>query len=154
MRNTQRISRFGQLHRAVCGLVAVAVLMAGLPVHADSSSTAITYGTWQLIVKADTATINAGRNDFEEYVLIEHDGISAHEMCRLGFGPIHPTTSAGPAGSINFTVILNSRHHGSTRWVGNLTSTRMTGTLAWTKDGKVYNYTFTGVPFTPVECES
>jgi hypothetical protein len=35
-----------------------------------------------------------------------------------------------------------------------MTTTTMTGTLKWTKDGKVYNYTFTGVPYTPVEAES
>jgi hypothetical protein len=51
-------------------------------------------------------------------------------------------------------VNLTSRHHGSTKWVGNMTLTRMTGTLAWTRDGKVYNYVFTGVPYTPVEAES
>jgi hypothetical protein len=30
----------------------------------------------------------------------------------------------------------------------------MTGTLAWTHDGKTYNYSFTGTPFTPPEAES
>ena len=94
-------------------------------------------------MKADAAAIAAGHNDFTEYVLIEEDGITAHEMCRLGFGTIVPTVTAGPNGSFNFTVTLTSRNQGTTKWTGNMTTTTVTGTLVWTKDGKTYNYTFT-----------
>jgi hypothetical protein len=131
-------------------LLAAALFAVGLPAKAQT----ITYGTWKLTVKADAAAIAAGRNDFTEYVLIEEDGITAHEMCRLGFGTIVPTVTAGPNGSFNFTVTLTSRNQGTTKWTGNMTTTTMTGTLVWTKDGKIYNYTFTAVPFTPVEAES
>ena len=56
--------------------------------------------------------------------------------------------------SEQFTVTLNSRYNGSCTWTGNMTTTTLTGTVQWSRDGKTYNYTFTGVPFTPVEAES
>jgi hypothetical protein len=135
-------------------LAAVAILAGGLPARGETLVPTITYGTWQLIVKADNAAKLAGRNDFEEYVLIEHDGITAHEMSRLGFGTIVPTTGLDLLGLITFTVNISSRHHGTCKWEGTMGVSTMSGTLVWTKDGKTYNYTFTGKPYTPVEAES
>ena len=153
MDSNQKSSRRATLVRAGLWLfAAVIVLVAGAP--AQAQTTTITYGTWKLEVKGDAAAVAAGRNNFDEYVLIEYDGITAHEMSRLGFGPIIPTTSAGAGGAINFTVNLKSRNNGETTWVGTMTTTTMTGTLAWTKGGVTYHYTFTGSPYTPVESES
>jgi hypothetical protein len=144
-------------------LLAAAILAAGTPAldnaafadYATSTpTTAITFGTWKLVVKADTATAAAGLHDFNEYVTIDYDGITAQEMSRMGFGPILPVTSSGPSGSMNFTVELSSEGQGKTVWTGNMTSTTMTGTLSWAKNGKTYTYTFKGAPFTPVEAES
>jgi hypothetical protein len=117
---------------------------------ARAAGPTITTRNWKLDVKPDAAAVIAGRSPFEEYVLIEDDQVTAFEMARLGFGPILPTLSAGSvAGSINFTVNLTSRNHGSCVWSGTMTATTMNGTLKWTKDGTTYNYTFTGVPYTP-----
>jgi hypothetical protein len=149
-----RITRRGMLKRMLCCLAAVAVLTGGIPVRADLTVPVITYGTWQLIVKADDAAKAAGRHDFEEYVLIEYDGITAHEMSRLGFGTIEPATGLDALGLITFTVNISSRHHGNCKWSGTMAATSMWGTLVWTKDGKTYNYTFKGAPYTPVEAES
>jgi hypothetical protein len=132
------------------GVFAAMVLMSAAPAEAQT----ITYGTWKLSVKPDAAAKAAGRDAFDEYVLIEYDGITAHEMSRLGFGTIVPTTSTDATGAINFTVNITSRNHGSAKWTGKMTTTTMTGTVEWTKDGKIYKYTFTGVPYTPVEAES
>lgn len=136
--------------KVALGVFAAMVLASAAPAKAQT----ITYGTWKLDVKPDAAAKAAGRDAFEEYVLLEYDGITAHEMSRLGFGTIVPTTSAGPNGSINFTVNITSRNHGSAKWTGNMTTSTVSGTVEWTKDGKLYKYTFTGVPYTPVEAES
>lgn len=154
--STKSLSRRSALTKTGCWLAAVAVLTGGLAPRAAQAEmiTTITYGTWKLDVKPDAAAKAAGRNFFEEYVLIESDGITAHEMCRLGFGTIQPIVTAGAGGAINFTVDISSRNHGSAKWTGTMTATTMTGTLQWTKDGKIYNYTFTGAPYTPVESES
>jgi hypothetical protein len=101
------------------------------------------------MVKPDAAGVTAGRNAFEEYVLIEDDAITAMEMSRLGFGPILPTLGTDASGAITFTVNLTSKNHGTCTWSGKMTSTTMTGTLVWNRDGKTYNYTFTGTPYTP-----
>jgi hypothetical protein len=150
--------------RAGSCLLAAAVLAAGVSAPDNAAfantaavattPTAVTYGTWKLSVKADAATVAAGLHDFNEYVTIDYDGITAQEMSRMGFGPILPVTSSGAGGSMNFTVELSSESQGKTVWTGNMTSTTMTGNLNWTKNGKVYTYTFTGAPFTPVEAES
>jgi hypothetical protein len=155
MKGTPGTTMRGILKRAICLLAAAAVLTATTPAHGDLSIVpTITYGTWQLMVKPDTAAANAGRHAFEEYVLIEYDGITAHEMSRLGFGTIVPTTGLDALGLITFTVNISSRHHGSCTWKGTMGVASMSGTLVWTKDGKTYNYTFTGKPYTPVEAES
>src|SRR3954447_13764194 len=90
---TTRVPSFVRRHfpHPALWLLAAALLAVGLPAKAQT----ITYGTWKLTVKADAAAIAAGRNDFTEYVLIEEDGVTAHEMCRLGFGTIVPTVTAG-----------------------------------------------------------
>jgi len=152
---TATATRRTLISRVARTALAALVLAAALPVSsARATTTGIPYGTWKLAVSADAAAKAAGRDDFTEYVLIEADGITAHEMSRMGFGTIDPTVTAGPSGSMNFTVNISSRYNGSCTWTGNMTTTTMTGTLKWVRDGKTYNYTFTGVPFTPVEAES
>lgn len=148
---TDSTSRRGRMCPAALWAVAAALVLASA---SSANAQTITYGTWKLTVTPDAAAKAQGRDLFTEYVLIEEDGVTAHEMCRLGFGTIVPVTSAGPNGSTNFTVNLNSRYHGTVKWTGNMTATTMTGTLQWTKDGKTYNYTFSGTPFTPPEAES
>jgi hypothetical protein len=143
-------TRRGRLWPAALWALAALVLASAT----SASAQTVTYGTWKLTVTPDSAARAQGRDVFTEYVLIEEDGVTAHEMSRLGFGTIIPSTSTGPGGSINFVVNLNSRHHGTCRWTGNLTTSTMTGTLQWTRDGKTYNYTFTGSPYTPPEAES
>jgi hypothetical protein len=106
-------------------------------------------GTWRLQVKPDAAAVTGGRDAFEEYVLIEDEAITAHEMSRLGFGPILPTLGVDATGAITFTVNLTSKNHGTCTWSGKMTTATMTGTLVWNKNGKTYNYTFTGTPYTP-----
>ena len=134
----------------VAGLAVVVATLLGNTGTARATGPAITTRNWKLDVKPDAAAVLAGRSPFEEFVLIEDDQVTAFEMARLGFGPILPTLSAGTvSGSINFTVNLTSRNHGSCLWSGTLTATTMSGTLKWTKDGNTYNYTFTGVPYTP-----
>lgn len=145
----------GTTRRAVAAKAGLWLLtVAVLATAPGAAAQSITYGTWKLEVVPDAAAKAAARDPFTEYVLIEEDGITAHEMCRLGFGTIVPTTGVDSAGLITFTVNLTSRHNGSCKWTGKMSTTTMTGTLQWTIDGKTYNYTFTGKPFTPVEAES
>jgi hypothetical protein len=153
---TGRIERIGRLElgrgMSVVGvaMIAAAVLNTAQSARAQFSAVpVITTRNWKMDVKPDAAAAVAGRNAFEEFVLIEDDQITAFEMSRLGFGPILPTLSAGTNGAINFTVTLTSRNHGSCTWTGSMTATTLNGTLKWTRDGVTYNYTFTGVPYTP-----
>jgi hypothetical protein len=153
---TGRIDRIGRLGTgggvSVVGVAVVAAVLLGAAQSARAQFTAvpvITTRNWKMDVKPDAAAVVAGRNAFEEFVLIEDDQITAFEMSRLGFGPILPSLSAGTSGAINFTVTLTSRNHGTCVWAGSMTATTLNGTLKWTRDGVTYNYTFTGVPYTP-----
>jgi hypothetical protein len=115
-------------------------------------------GSWRLVVTPDDAAVSAGRDPFEEFVLIESTSdITAQEMCRLGFYPAKGKAGTNVAGQTTFTVTLKSTWQGSVTWSGTFeSSTVVSGTLAWVRpDGVTYNYTFTGTTFTPpVDVES
>ena len=125
----------------------IAVLL-GLAQGASAETTETTTAYWKLAVKPDAAAATAGRDPFTEYVMIDDD-VTAQEMSRLGFGPINPILGTDATGATTFTVTLTSTNHGTVKWTGKMTATTMSGTLVWTREGKVYNYTFTGVPHTP-----
>ena len=134
------------------GAMVVAVLViigAARTASAETAVPVITTRHWKLDVKPDAAALVAGRDAYEEYVFIEDDQITAFELARLGFGPILPSLGMDATGAITFTVNLTSRTQGSVSISGKMTATTMSGTVKWTKDGKVYNYTFNGVPYTP-----
>jgi hypothetical protein len=122
----------------------------------EAAVTAIPTGCWQLIVTPDDAAIAEGRNPFEEYVMIETGNITAQEMSRLGFSPSTGTASKNALGQTTFNVTLKSGTQGTATWTGTfLSSTMVTGTLVWVKDGQTYNYTYTGTIYTPpVDVES
>ena len=108
-------------------------------------------GTWQMAIKADTATKNLGRDDFYEYVTIDGMGYTGSEMARLGFPPNTPTLGINALGETTFTVTSTSGAHGTIVSSGrfNLLYTAFSGTLTWTKDGQTYKYTYTGARYTP-----
>ena len=108
-------------------------------------------GCWRLVVTPDEAAVNAGRYQFEEFVMIESTtDITAQEMSRLGFSPAKGSGAKNVAGQTTFTVVLKSNCHGTATWSGAFVSSSLVeGTLSWVKDGMTYNYTFTGTLFTP-----
>ena len=44
--------------------------------------------------------------------------------------------------------------HGTATWAGTFGTNTVSGTLVWAKDGKTYNYTFSGAPYTPVDVDN
>jgi hypothetical protein len=134
-------------------LALVTVLAAPGRVFAAPPETvlpSIPTGCWQLTVTPDDAAIADGRLPFEEYVMIETTAITAQEMSRLGFSPSAGSAGKNAAGQTTFSVTLKSGTQGTATWTGTfLTSTMVTGTLQWVKDGMTYNYTYTGIPYTP-----
>ena len=109
-------------------------------------------GCWRLVVTPDDAALAAGRDAFEEYVMIESTAdITAQEMSRLGFTPAKGTGAKNVGGQTTFTVVLQSNCHGRATWTGTfVSSTLVTGNLAWLRpDGVTYNYSYTGTTYTP-----
>ena len=121
---------------------------------AAAAAPVIPTGCWRLVVTPDAAAILQGRSEFEEYVTFESTGITAQEMSRLGFSPSGGTASTNAAGQTTFTVVLTSNSHGTATWSGTFGTNTVSGTLKWVKDGKTYNYTYTGGPHTPEDVES
>ena len=118
---------------------------------ATSTTTTATYPTsWELTVTPDSVAKAAGRDAFVERVMFDSLGYTAEVMSAMGFTPKAATINASGV----FSVTLVSDHHGSMLWNGTVTTTSVTGTIAWTKGGTTYKYTFTGVPFTPEPAES
>jgi hypothetical protein len=109
----------------------------------------ITTRNWKIDVIPDATAKVAGRLQYEDYLFIEDTQITAFELNRLGFGPIMPSISVDASGNITFTANLSSRFSGTITMTGVMTATTLSGTGKWTKDGVVYNYTFSGVPYTP-----
>lgn len=131
-------------------LVVVAVMLGSAQsASAQLTSTGITTRNWKITVSPDAAAKIGGRLDYESYVFIEDTQITDFELNRLGFGPIAPSIGVDAAGNITFSASLSSRNNGSITLTGTMTSTTLSGTAKWTKDGVVYNYTFSGVPYTP-----
>ena len=158
MRNgaTQSIQAAANVFGLRLILVAAAMILGlatpgrALATPGETAVTAIPTGCWQLIVTPDDAAVAEGRLPFEEYVLIETSNITAQEMSRLGFSPSAGTAGKNALGQTTFNVTLKSGTQGTATWTGTfLTSTMVTGTLVWVKDGQTYNYTYTGAPFTP-----
>jgi|SRR5215218_72046 len=136
---------------ALLASLAIALVTPGRTLAApETAVTPIPTGCWQLTVTPDDTAVSEGRLPFEEYVLIETGNITAQEMCRLGFSPSAGTAGKNAAGQTTFTVTLKSGTQGTATWTGTfVTSTMVTGTLQWVKDGMTYNYTYSGIPFTP-----
>lgn len=131
-------------------LVAVAVMLGSAQsAQAQFTSTGITTRNWKITVTPDAAAKIGGRLEYESYVFIEDTQITDFELNRLGFGPIMPTIGVDASGNITFSASLTSRANGSITMTGVMTATTLSGTAKWTKDGVVYNYTFSGVPYTP-----
>ena len=141
-------------------LVTLAALVIGTAPAAPALATApsdpmavpaIPTGWWRLVVTPDEAAVNEGRYGFEEYVLVESTtDVTAQEMSRLGFTPGKATAGKNLAGQTTFTAQLKSNCHGTVTWSGTfVSSTMVTGTLVWVKDGMTYNYNWTGAPYTP-----
>ena len=132
-------------------LVMVAMMIGASSAQAQVTTTGITTRHWKCQVTPDAAAKLAGRLAYESYVYIEDNQITDFELNRLGFGPIMPSISLDALGNITFTASLTSRANGSITLTGvmNAAGTTLSGTGKWTKDGVVYNYTFTGVPYTP-----
>ena len=144
----------GWVGRMGLWVVAVAVLCGGAATASATEAETvpvISSRHWKCQVTPDAAAKLAGRDAYEEYVFIEDDQVTAFELARLGFPPINPTIGVDSTGAITYTVSLKCNLQGTVVISGKLTSTTMSGTLKWTKDGKTYNYTFTGVPYTPAE---
>jgi hypothetical protein len=141
------------------------VLGAAVPASAQVVTAPLTTlafvgeGTWKCAVTPDAAAVAKGRGKFTEYVLVDSNrevSVVPHELSRQGFEMT--TISAVPntsTGVTTFSVAFNSRENGTLNVNGTVTLTTLSGTLVWTaKDGKVYNYTFSGVPYTPNAVDS
>jgi hypothetical protein len=154
IRYTERVERLSGSGRAVKvgALVVLAAVLFGVatPAFGQLTSTLGVEPHWKTNVKPDAAGVLAGRLPFEDYVMIEDTQVTSFELNRLGFGSFTPTISTGAAGAINFSVTLKSSGpQGNVTITGVIVASTMTGTATWVKDGKTYNYSFTGVPYTP-----
>jgi len=133
------------------------VLGAAVPAAAQTTPPPVTTaafigeGTWKCTVVPDAAAVAKGRGTFTEYVLVESGRVVPQELSRQGFE--QSSLSATPlATSTTFTVTFASKDNGTLSVSGTCLLTTVSGNLTWTsKDGKVYNYTFTGVSYTPNE---
>ena len=163
MKRVQSLVSRAVLGRAGRVVIAAAVLGAGVPVLAQTApvvtnpaptTAMIGEGSWKVQVMPDAAAAAAGRPEFTEYSLVEGTRVVFHEMSRLGFKTT--TISATPAAtSTAYTITIKSRDGGTVVITGTATTTTNNGSAVWTMpDGKVYNYTFSGVPCTPGEAES
>lgn len=143
------------------------VLVGAVPASAQVAPAPVTTtaiigdGTWKTTVTPDAAAIAKGRGKFTEYVLIDSTrecSVVTQELSRQGFEMT--TISAVPnavTGVTTFTATFSSRENGTLSVSGTCTLTLLSGNLVWTaKDGKVYNYTFSGVPYTqnPADAEN
>ena len=156
IRYTDRVKRLGGSGRTakaigrVGALVVLAAVLCGGATPAFGQTTSLGLPPhWKIDVKPDAAAVLAGRLPYIDYLMIEDTQVTSFELNRLGFGPILPSVSAGALGAYNFTVSLKSGTHGTMDISGVINATTISGTAKWTKDGKIYMYTFSGVPYTP-----
>jgi hypothetical protein len=133
------------------GLTSVLVLAAALFAMAPVAKGQVTLPpTWKVDVTADAAAKAQGRNDFVEYIYIESTSFSGDQICKLGMVQTAlGVTGSGMAGTYNVTCTMTSNTQGTISFTGTVSNTLMQGTLTWTTGGKVYNYTYRGLPFTP-----
>ena len=106
---------------------------------------------WKVDVTGAASTKAAGRLDFVEYVYIDSSSFTGDQICRLGMvqTALNVTPAAAP-GTYNVSCTMNSATQGTASFSGTINSTSMSGTITWTlPSGKVYTYSYNGVPFTP-----
>jgi hypothetical protein len=133
--------------RKVLALLAFAGVLLTASANASASSLS---GAWSLDVEPTHNTDPTARK-FGEDVLFLEGAFSAAASAMYGFAPANYTLNNN-----TFTVTLTSDNHGTQVWTGSTGSTRLTGTLVWTKpDGRVLHYTFSGRPVeTALEAET
>jgi len=131
------------------------VLGAAVPASAQVAPPPVTTaafigeGTWKCTVTPDAAAVAKGRGAFTEYVLVESARVVPQELSRQGFEQSAISATPG-ATSTPFSVSFASKENGTLTVTGTCFATTVSGSLVWTaKDGKIYNYTFTGVSYTP-----
>ena len=146
------IGRVGAL--AFGALVLGAAVPATAQVAPPPTTTTASFigeGTWKCTVTPDAAAVAKGRGTFTEYVLVENGRVVPQELSRQGFEQSSLSATPLPTSTI-FSVSFSSKENGTLSVSGTCLLTTVSGNLTWTsKDGKVYNYTFTGVSYTPNE---
>jgi len=133
------------------GLASVLVLAAAMFAMAPVAKAQVALPpTWKVDVTADAASKAQGRSDFVEYISIEATSFTGEQICRLGMVQTAlGVTASSTAGTYNVTCTMTSNTQGTVSFTGTISNTLMQGTLSWTTGGKVYSYTYRGVPFTP-----
>ena len=150
IRFTKPIERKTIGRGAALAVLAAVLLGTSAPAFGQITTTLAVEPHWKLQVKPDAAAIVAGRLPYEDYIMVEDVSVTSFELNRLGFGSFTPSISLGAGGAIIFSVSLKSNLQGTVDISGTMVAGTMSGSAKWTKpDGKVYNYTFTGVPYTP-----
>lgn len=106
-------------------------------------------GCWKTSVQPDAAAVVAGRDPFTEYSTVDSTRVVMQQMSRLGYKQTALTATPG-ATQTTYTLTITNRDGGKVVITGTATATTNNGTAVWTtSDGKVYNYTYAGVPYTP-----
>lgn len=110
---------------------------------------------WNLTVKADAAAKAAGRYDFQEEIQYDATTCTSGQISKLGMSTTAFSSILNVTGEYVVDWTMNSNMHGTIVLNAVIGTNTLTGTMAWTRDGKVYNYTFSGTKFTPpAESES
>jgi hypothetical protein len=109
---------------------------------------------WQVSVKPDAAETAVGRQDFAEFIWCDSTSFTGQEIARLGFSTTSLTALPTGTGATNVDCTMTSAAWGTVKFTATVDSTSLKGTLTWTRGTTVYAYTFTGVPYTPVNVES
>ncbi len=103
---------------------------------------------WSVQVTPDEASLNNGRNAFNDMVLFETDGFfTAEAFGPLGFGRSQYTLTTLSETAIGFTTTMSNGEQGTIVWNGVLSNSRIVGTMVWSKpDGSSGTYDFSAAP--------
>ena len=138
------------------GFVAVVAFAAALFVGANQvkAQVAPLPSTWQVSVKGDGAAAAAGRLDFVEFICCDATSFTGQEIARLGFATSSLTRTVNALGQTVVDCTMTSTPWGTVKFNATVDSTSLKGTMTWVQGTSTYSYTFSGVPYSPVEVES
>jgi hypothetical protein len=140
------------------GIAAVTVFAAALFAGAGQAKAQVAPTplppAWSVSVTGDATAKAAGRQDFAEFIWCDSTSFTGQEIARLGFSTTSLTALPTGTGATTVDCTMTSATWGTVKFTATVDSTSLKGTLTWTRGTTVYAYTFTGVPYTPVNVES